>query len=501
MFSRLGPGFAALAAAILVASVFAPATYDDAYITYRYADNLARGHGFVFNPGEAVLGTSAPGYAALLAALATIGRPFGLTVAVAASAVSLAALVALAIAFVRFRTPVDEPPRPPGVADYAFVLLLLGSRWIIEMLGSETVPATALLAWAFLLVRDARHPVLAGLLTGLAVTFRADTAFAALALTLALWWIRRRFPARFVAAGLLAPLTCAVWLVRLFGSPLPSTLAGKRSEIALAHGGYLAAEWDWLVRSFSGAGAVLLLLSALAALLLRGEGDRRNRSERILFLAAAAWIGAHELFYRLVGVPFSPWYQVAPLVALLALAAAGLERLATGLPRPSRGSRVPGWRRAAGLCAALAVVLPAAIATGRFWREHWSRPPDPRLRVYRDVADELVRRSPANGSVAAVEIGALAYFSDHRVVDLVGIVDPAILEDRLAGRLADRLRAAPPDYVLDNPNFHDSFLAFFVRDEALRADYREIATFRRPEYPFELRLLARRTDLTHALTE
>ncbi|MEZ5314406.1 MAG: hypothetical protein R2862_12630, partial [Thermoanaerobaculia bacterium] len=312
---------------------------------------------------------------------------------------------------------------------------------------------------------------------------------------------RRRFPVRFATAGLLAPLACALWLVRLFGSPLPSTLAGKRSELALAHGGYLAAEWDWLVRSFSGAGAVLFLMLAFAALFPRSEGARRDRSERILVFAAAAWIGAHELFYRLVGVPFSPWYQVAPLVALLALVAVGLERLATGLPRPSRGSPIPRWRCAAGLCAALVVVLPAAIATGRFWRDHWNRPPDPRLRVYRDVADELVRRSPADGSVAAVEIGALAYFSDRRVVDLVGIVDPAILEDRLTGRLADRLRTAPPDYLLDNPNFHDSFLAFFVDDDALRADYREIATFRRPEYPFELRLLARRTDRAHALTE
>lgn len=28
------------------------AVFDDAYITYRYADNLRRGLGLVFNPGE-----------------------------------------------------------------------------------------------------------------------------------------------------------------------------------------------------------------------------------------------------------------------------------------------------------------------------------------------------------------------------------------------------------------------------------------------------------------
>ena len=43
-------------------------SYDDAFVTYRYADNLAAGRGLVFNPGEPVLGTTAPGWAVVLAA-------------------------------------------------------------------------------------------------------------------------------------------------------------------------------------------------------------------------------------------------------------------------------------------------------------------------------------------------------------------------------------------------------------------------------------------------
>jgi hypothetical protein len=44
-----------------------PNTVDDAYITFRYARNLASGVGFVYNPGERVLGTTTPAYAVLLA--------------------------------------------------------------------------------------------------------------------------------------------------------------------------------------------------------------------------------------------------------------------------------------------------------------------------------------------------------------------------------------------------------------------------------------------------
>jgi hypothetical protein len=46
---------------------------DDAYITFRYAENLVRGHGLVFNPGERVLGTTAPLWAGLLAAARELG--------------------------------------------------------------------------------------------------------------------------------------------------------------------------------------------------------------------------------------------------------------------------------------------------------------------------------------------------------------------------------------------------------------------------------------------
>ncbi|MCK5783757.1 MAG: hypothetical protein KAH06_04880, partial [Desulfobacterales bacterium] len=45
---------------------------EDALITYRYAENIATGNGFVYNFGERVLGTTTPLYTLLLAAGAWI---------------------------------------------------------------------------------------------------------------------------------------------------------------------------------------------------------------------------------------------------------------------------------------------------------------------------------------------------------------------------------------------------------------------------------------------
>jgi hypothetical protein len=55
------------AAAIVFYLIYANFVQDDAYITYRYARNLANGLGFVYNPGESILGTTTPLYTLLLA--------------------------------------------------------------------------------------------------------------------------------------------------------------------------------------------------------------------------------------------------------------------------------------------------------------------------------------------------------------------------------------------------------------------------------------------------
>src|SRR5437016_3946604 len=58
----LGPALLALATRVLTG----PHAIDDAYITFRYARNLAGGFGLVYNPGEWVLGTTTPLWAVIL---------------------------------------------------------------------------------------------------------------------------------------------------------------------------------------------------------------------------------------------------------------------------------------------------------------------------------------------------------------------------------------------------------------------------------------------------
>jgi len=71
-FAIVLTGFVARLALLVHGAPF----YDDAFITFRFAANLANGNGLVWIPGEKVLGTSTPLYACLLG---MAGNLFGAT--------------------------------------------------------------------------------------------------------------------------------------------------------------------------------------------------------------------------------------------------------------------------------------------------------------------------------------------------------------------------------------------------------------------------------------
>lgn len=61
--------------AIRLISFFIYDIYDDAFITFRYAQNLASGNGLVYNPGEYILGTTSPLFAIIISFIYKIGLP------------------------------------------------------------------------------------------------------------------------------------------------------------------------------------------------------------------------------------------------------------------------------------------------------------------------------------------------------------------------------------------------------------------------------------------
>lgn len=426
------------ALAVLVGWAVWGFSYDDAYITYRYAAHFAAGDGLVFNPGERVLGTTAPGYAVLLGVLSWVaGSPV-------AWGTILGLLGLAAAALSPWLLPADRRPPTAWIVLWGASLFL--ARWLVELLGAETLPVLGAACLAGVLALGPPRPstrrlAAAGLLAALAASLRFDAVFVCGLLGLALWLRRRCFPWPFFVGTLPAGLVVLA-VTAYYGSPLPQTLAGKRGEFAdRTIASYTGAEWFWLRRAFGDGGAVVLLASAaLGCLWLLRRGAWRHP----LVLVATAWVVAVEAFYRLVQVSFSYWYHVMTVALLLGLAAWG----AVGVPWPRTRLR-PAIRWTLGTF----VLLPILWTSTAFLASSFREPPDPRWRIYRDVGLFLDRETePA--TVAMVEIGVAGYHaSRHPVLDLVGLVSPVAAEHGAA----EALRRRSPRYVVDASLFHGRF--------------------------------------------
>jgi hypothetical protein len=67
-------------------------------------------------------------------------------------------------------------------------------------------------------------------------------------------------------------------------------------------------------------------------------------------------------------------------------------------------------------------------------------------------------------TLATHDIGAIGYFADYEIIDLVGLVNPEALEYHNGRRLAEYLDEAQPEYILIFPDWDIYFLHFYAAD-------------------------------------
>lgn len=449
-------------------------SYDDAFITYRYADNVASGEGLTYNPGERVLGTTAPGYAALLAAVSYLTRWVGIGIPEWGSLLSIGALLVTCLLPAWSTSP--KPTR--GGLELALMggFLVLFLPWNIEVLGAETLPTMALVAAASVLALGYRRQFAAGLLLSFAMWLRLDSCLAVPGICGLAWWRERRFPFTFVGSASVPVALGLAWLHLKFGGFLPDSLAGKQAEYVGQDASYTLAQWAWLQRTLPPAAWVALLALAIVGLCaLVRNSTWRNPT----LLALASWLVSHETFYRAVKVHFAPWYHVSLVNAIALLAVHGALVLARS---PFEGlnlgrNAAMAVKRDLSAAGALLLLAPILFPSLQFVRGHWRRPPDPRFEVYRDVGNFLAAE-PGNGLVAAVEIGIIGYYSRKPILDFVGLVSPRVLEERSQGRLQQLMAELQPRYIVDAPLFRADYPV--LHQYGSTDSYEPIATFEDP---------------------
>lgn len=295
LVKRLIAGCLLCAAAIIFLWSNTPYDIDDAPITYRYAENLASGNGFVYNIGERILGTSTPLYTLLLATL----RFLGVSVPLASNVINfLASVAVVAVTMVTVR----QLSRSFSIAILASVILLgQGSFIRYSMAGMET-PLYILLIMSSLFALSRKQTSVSAALAALALLTRLDGLVIVGAVLLSCLVQQRRLPLRemLIVAAIVSP-----WMLfafGYFGSPIPLSMLAKQQHLQVTQGSRFWI-WDYLfIRPLHGH---MYILPFIAFGLI---WSTRNRVELIKWLAPVSWFVAYLTVYTLVGIDFYEWY-------------------------------------------------------------------------------------------------------------------------------------------------------------------------------------------------
>jgi hypothetical protein len=375
--------------------------YDDPYITFRYAQNLLAGRGFVYNVGQRILSTTAPLYAVALAGLGAIWEDLPAV----SNALSLASLVLGAIFLAAFTCN-----RAGKASGLMAALLFSLSPDLAGTVGSEMCTVVMLVLGGLLAYSRSRY-VWTAILLGLATLVRPDAVLAFVAVGIC--HLARREPIPWRAVWLWASIV-AIWYAALwlyFGSPLPVTLQVKQQQ------GLMAASQRF------GPGLVSLVQNRLrepiywlpAVLGLVGLG--RVLTRRRVWTPVLVWTGLYFAAYSLLGVSRYFWYYAPLAPAFAVLVAEGAEALLSWAAAKGPARLIQGMT---GLLVIVLMVPPVQSALSASWYK------DQRLEVYEEIGHWLKEHTEPGATVGTVEVGIIGYYGERTMVDFVGLLQPEV---------------------------------------------------------------------------
>lgn len=427
------------------------APLDDTWIHFQFARNISQGHGFSYNAGQPQPGSTAPLWTMLLAGIGLFTTEF-LVPALLLSALFLLLTVSLS---------------------YGVAVWLTGTRWAgflaglgaalsgrllwAGLAGMETTAFAALSVAAvwWYGVKGLRPST--ALLFGLASQIRPE-GHALFALVLADWlighapWVRAngkqnvRLLAMSLAAYLLVGLPYALFSLSVTGRPLPNTFYAKVGAEQLFSLRTLQ-ETGWLHWTDNPAS---LLLAAV------GLWPTWKRSR-----VAAGWLVGLPLFTAVI--IDQTWHHgryTMPLIPFqMVIAATGVHWLAE---RWQAKLQAPGARRQAVFFLTFTLVL----ILGAGWQfRAWATMLAHNVKEVQDIdvalGTWLAAHTPPDALIAVDDIGAVAFLSGRRIVDMNGLVSPEVWPAvrqpvGLARdtRLTRILSQSSPDFVAAFPLWH-----------------------------------------------
>jgi len=404
---------------------------DDAFISFRYALNLAHGHGIVWNIGDPVEGYTNVGWIVALAGGIKLGVDPVKSAQVLGFLASVGTFALLPFLATRLR--------PAGTTDWWLIVIGASAALALNTgFSLWTFAGLETTACAFLIVagiglhlweeEDDGRPLWSSLVFVAAAMLRPDMAviwavtafFKALRLASRGW--RSRLPGFLLWVALFAGLYGGYWLWRwsYYGYFFPNTyyLRNDHSWDLIDRGwhyawSFITVYWMWLV--------LVALFSVWT------ERHQAQRPARYLLAVVLVWAG----YVVYSGGDWMPYYRffvpVLPIAYLLVMCGTSdLVRLLVPrlIPQPL------------GLVTVGIVAFAVAFVTIRPYDSSVAKqtevfatqflPGGVDQRTDREIGSWLKDSLPADYTLALIEAGAIPYYSELRAIDLLGVNDEHI---------------------------------------------------------------------------
>jgi len=451
---------------------------DDAWIHLVYARSLAALEGFSYNPGLPEAGSTSPLWAIALAPIFWLQDLLGTDVVAGAKLLGVA--VAWGCSVLAFRL-LRRLTGSTATAYLGGLLIALDPALSFAKLSGMEVLLAALMVLLCLDALATRRIVLAGALVALAPLARPENAlFAAvgvLLLTLRLRQTRARIR---TWVAVLAPLPlAAIWWVghclSVSGRPLPNTYYVKSiganehvAENLTTIFGAMLFDLPWFRH-----GIGVLLFAIGARVLLRTRTAEGTRSWVAVLLVA------HPIVY-LAGVarthllpqwwPFywSRYFDPAIPFLLLVVAVGAI----TVLSWSRAGLALSFGRKAGGVLAMCVVALPLlSYPRGLLMKSElfaWNVQNVNEMNV--EIGHWLRENTEPDQWIGATDAGAIRFFSNRNIIDLVGLNNSTVATQGLRAELRAR-----------RPRIYAVFRSW-LPDVASQGQFRVLHTVRAPVY-------------------
>jgi arabinofuranosyltransferase len=420
------------------------ALYDDAYITFRYAANIANGMGFTFNSYERVHSASSFGHTFLLAGLHAIGFSDLPSVSILLGMVFGAGLIVFCYKTIRFILDSDV-----AAALLTLPICLSGSISFWSVSGMETIPFAAIVSIFFyfrICNSDVRYAALAA---GIAFLYRYEGLILIVCLIGA--EIIHDYSEGFdstkwksIGALCVLPIVAVtVFSYQYFGSILPHPVEFKKLTVYYSNGPFQQI-WDTLVFYIKRYGIYMIGAILSAVFWISGSIDPKLRS-------CVGFISAYVLlsFISFSAGPISEYHRYT--IHLIPVLAIGTAMALTFIRKNATRMLI--------LCILISFTASlGALLDQRRITSWYSNSIE--IQTNRKSLGQWINENiPPTERIVSSDLGALSYFaSRHDFIDALGLTDKKALEAIRKGDWAEFLlwfKEMRPKYVADTVHSRD----------------------------------------------